>query len=64
MKIGQTFTASAYGYRYVWKVTSEIRQDCGRPWVWAKPIKRLPAKPGKRGYLRAEHIWHLDAIPK
>lgn len=62
MKIGQTFTADAYGYRYVWQVTTEILDAIGHePYVYAKPIRRIS---GKAGRLRSQHVWLLSCLPK
>jgi hypothetical protein len=61
--IGSGFVANAYGYKYEWLVISGVLDGPGGPFVWAKPVRRIPETPGKRGRLRSEHVWYLALIP-
>ena len=58
--IGTTFQADAFGYRYVWRITSKILTDeSGRAFVWAEPFKRIWGRPGRP---RRDVVWHLSLI--
>jgi hypothetical protein len=59
------FFAKAWGYSYEWEIVSEVLNDtAGKPFVWAKPVRRIPDKAKKPGRLRSAVVWHLDVIPR
>lgn len=56
-----TFIAESWGYKYQWRVTSDVLLDSsGRPFVWAKPARRISDKQGR---LRSSLPWYLTLIP-
>ena len=55
------FTAWAYGYLYEWEIVSDVILDAqGRPFVRAKPVRRIK---GKQGRISRPAVWHLSLLP-
>lgn len=62
---GQLFTAPAFGYTYQWRAETWIgaRNNDHKPFLMAKPVRRLPGGT-KTGGLRRMHVFHAQELPE
>lgn len=59
---GTIFQHTCFGYTYEFQAENWVgeRNDDGKPFLMAKPIKRLA---GKQGYLSRMVVFHAESLP-